>query len=445
MSASSRRRDTRLRLSLRVLTVVAAIATVWAGQTGPQTALPPDIRPLEPGRPIERDLEGGGVHSYRVTVPAGQFCHILVDQRGIDVVVSVFTSDGTRLVDMDSPNDVDGPESIALVAEASVDYRVDVRSLEKTARAGRYAVSIQDLRPATARDRMRVTAQRAFTDAKALRNQGTEGSRRQAAGRYEEAVSMWQSVGDRRMEAYSLLEMGLIYGDIGEYQKALDAYTRARLAYADIGDGGGKRSALTNTAWIYGELGEHQKAVDAYTQVLEEGRAAGDRASEALLLNNIAAGYAKLGDYAKALEMHRQVLPLRRAAQNLQGEAITLNNIGNCYERLGQMQTALDFYQQALALVRPAEPQSAATSLRTATNDFYAATVLTNVGSAYRALGDHQRASEAFDEALVVRRRIGDRNGEAATLSQIARLDRDRGNPVEALDRITRAISTVED
>ena len=59
-------------------------------------------------------------------------------------------------------------------------------------------------------------------------------------------------------------------------------------------------------------------------------------------------------------------------------------------------------------------------------------------------MGDHQRAFEAFDEALVLRRRIGDRNGEAATLFQIARLDRDRGNPVEALDRITRAISTVE-
>jgi CHAT domain-containing protein len=430
-----------MRLAPSVLTVIVAIATVAAG---PQTAPPADIRPLEPGRPIERDLGGGGVHAYRVTVAAGQFCHILVEQRGIDVVVSIYTPDGTRMVEIDSPNDVTGPESIALVADAPGEYRVDVRALEMTARAGRYAVSIQDLRPATARDRVRIAAQRAFTDAKALRNQGTEESRRQAAGRYEEAVSLWQSAGDRRMEAYSLLEMGLIYGDLGEYQKALDAYVRARPAYADIGDGPGQRSVLTNTAWIYGQLGEDQKAIDAYTQVLQEGRALGDRASEALLLNNIAAAYAKLGDYAKALEMHLQVLPLRRAAQNLQGEAITLNNIGNCYQQLGQNDTALDYYRQALALVRPAEQGSAATSLRAASNDFYRATVLNNIGSVYRALGDQPRAVAAFDEALVLRRRIGDRNGEAATLFQIARLDRDRGNPAEALDRITRAIDTVE-
>src|SRR4030095_8473723 len=77
-------------------------------------------------------------------------------------------------------------------------------------------------------------------------------------------------------------------------------------------------------------------------------------------------------------------------------------------------------------------------------NSFYTANVLTNLGSVHRALGDRQRAFEAFDEALVLRRRIWGRNGEAATLFQIARLDRDRGNPVEALDRITLAISTVE-
>ena len=423
-----------------VLTLVVAIATAVAHPGGSSQ----EPVSLEPGRPIERDLGGGGLHSYRVTVAAGQFCHILINQRGIDVVVSVYTPDGTRLVDIDSPNDVNGPESVALVADAPVEYRVDIRSLETTARAGRYEVAIQEMRPAIARDQVRLAAQRAFTDAKALRNQGTEDSRRQAARRYEEAISMWQSVGDRRMEAYSLLEMGLIYGDVGEYQKALDAYARARPAYADIGDVRGKSSVLNNTGWIYGQLGEYRKAIDAYTQVLEEGRAAGDRASDAIVLNNLAAGYAKLGEYAKALEMHLQVLPLRRAAQNLQGEAITLNNIGNCYEHLGQKQMALDYYRQSLAVVRAAEQGSADPSLRAVSNAFYSASVLNNIGAVSRALGDDQRAFEAFDEALVLRRRIGDRNGEAATLFQIAGLDRDRGKFVEALDRITLAMGTLE-
>src|SRR4029079_4939216 len=80
MSALSKRRGTRLRLAPSVLAVVVAIATVAAG---PQTAQPAEIRPLEPGQPIERDLAGGGFHAYRVTVAGGQFCHILVDQRGI--------------------------------------------------------------------------------------------------------------------------------------------------------------------------------------------------------------------------------------------------------------------------------------------------------------------------------------------------------------------------
>src|SRR5262245_2134947 len=127
MPALSRRRETRLRLSPSLLTLALAIAT-FAADPGisSQTSQPADSRPLEPGRPTERDLGGGGLHSYRVTVPAGQFCRILVDQRGIDVVVSVYTPDGTRVLDMDSPNDANGPESIAIVADAAGDFRVDV-------------------------------------------------------------------------------------------------------------------------------------------------------------------------------------------------------------------------------------------------------------------------------------------------------------------------------
>src|SRR5262245_6821509 len=77
-------------------------------------------------------------------------------------------------------------------------------------------------------------------------------------------------------------------------------------------------------------------------------------------------------------------------------------------------------------------------------NVFYTATTLNNIGALYRDLGEHQKALDYFDQALALRRTIGDLNGEAATLYQIARLERDRGNLIEARGRIEAALAAVE-
>src|SRR5690242_1868579 len=63
-----------------------------------------DVLTLEPGKPIERELDGGQSHSYRILLTAGQYVHIVVDQRGIDVVVTLVGPDGTEIAEVDTPN-----------------------------------------------------------------------------------------------------------------------------------------------------------------------------------------------------------------------------------------------------------------------------------------------------------------------------------------------------
>src|SRR5712672_3135733 len=69
-----------------------------------------DVQALELKRPIERAMTTGEVHSYSVQVTAGQVLDVVVDQRGIDVVVNILAPDGTTLMELDSPNGTEGPE-----------------------------------------------------------------------------------------------------------------------------------------------------------------------------------------------------------------------------------------------------------------------------------------------------------------------------------------------
>ena len=49
-----------------------------------------DSRTLEFGKPAERDLKSGDLHAYQVNLKADQYIELAVEQRGINVVVSVF-------------------------------------------------------------------------------------------------------------------------------------------------------------------------------------------------------------------------------------------------------------------------------------------------------------------------------------------------------------------
>src|SRR5215475_9915263 len=75
----------------------------------------------------ERELKGGETHSYQINLAAGQFFSALIDQKDIDVVVTVFGPDGKKVSETDSPNLWD-PEPVLILAENAGDYRVEVSS-----------------------------------------------------------------------------------------------------------------------------------------------------------------------------------------------------------------------------------------------------------------------------------------------------------------------------
>jgi len=78
-----------------------------------------DVRPLVPGVPIERELAGGEAHSYQVALASGEYLHVVVEQRGIDVIVTVFGPDGQQLADVNKTNATQGLEPVSLWAETS--------------------------------------------------------------------------------------------------------------------------------------------------------------------------------------------------------------------------------------------------------------------------------------------------------------------------------------
>jgi CHAT domain-containing protein/Tfp pilus assembly protein PilF len=413
-------------LAAAVLPPVPPPVQVTAGEGG-ATQGTQESDSLERGKPIERELSGGQSHSYKIAMISGQFLQIVVDQRGIDAAVALFTPDGKKIVDKDRNQLTDGPEIVSVITEVTGAYLIEVRSVGKKAKPGRYEIKVEELRVATVEDKYRIAAYSSFLEAEQLANGSLE-AKRKSIEKYQGALEQYRKAGDRDGEALVLNNMGEIYWLLGEAKKTLEILNEVLLIRRVVGNRKEEVTTLTNMGVIYLSLGETQKALEKFNEALPISRAIGDRRGAANSLNFLGLAHAELGETQKALDNYHEALPIRQAIGDRSGQGSTLSNIGNVYWSLGEMQKALDNYNEALQIRRAVGDRKGE------------AVTLNSIGTVYQPLGQIQKALEKFNEALLIRREIGDLRGEAITLANIGAVYWSLGATQKALDKYNEAL-----
>ncbi len=124
------------------------------------------------------------------------------------------------------------------------------------------------------------------------------------------------------------------------------------------------------------------------------------------------------GHYRLMIDLH----------ENLQGKlddpdfkSTSLGNLGTAYRNIGQVQRAISCYEQAVAMSRERKNRQAEGAW------------LGGLGLCYSNLGQTSRAIEYHEQALAISREIGDRRGEGTRLGNL-------GSRYSALGQTSRAI-----
>ena len=388
-----------------------------------------EIRALEPGKPVERELAGGQSHSYQLTLAADQYLRLVVDQRGIDVVVKLFGPDGKEMLEADGPTGAQGTETMIMVTKAPGNYRVEVGSVEEDAQPGKYEVKLVEIRAATEQDKDRVAAQNLSAEGRQLAAQGAKAAFEVAIKKYQEAMMLYRAAGDREGEAQALGNIGFCYSNLSEMRKALNYYQQALSILQAVGDKFEVAERLNDAGEVCIYLGELQRALEYFVQALPLCREIGYRREEATTLTNLGVVYKTLGEPQKALEYYNQSLLLRRAEKDKRGEAVTLGNIGVVYDDQGKLQDAIESHQRALMLSRELRDQRRE------------AISLTNIGAIYHSLGELPRAVEFYSQALHAQQAVGDKPREAVTLTNIGLAYKEMGDVQRALEYHNQALS----
>jgi tetratricopeptide (TPR) repeat protein len=109
------------------------------------------------------------------------------------------------------------------------------------------------------------------------------------------------------------------------------------------------------------------------------------------------------------------------------------NNLGVAYENLGEFEDAIDYYLRGVSIARRIPDQ-----------EIYLARLLNNLGKVYAEQGRSEEALEVLNEALQVRKDIGDKLGQASSYRNLARFHFDRDEHELALQYSLQGLSLAE-
>jgi CHAT domain-containing protein len=425
---------------LPALLVVLTVSLSAVSQTQTKT----DVTPLESGKLVERQISDGQMHPYSLTIPAGGYAHVEVDQIGITVGITLLVDDKqVRVIDSTGGGD---RELFSVVSERAITYRVEVRSPDKGNWNGKYAMVLKEARPATDADKARVEGEKLFEAAMQDLYKQTKAARTDAVEKYRQSIASWQAAKDQSAEARAYYLMGHTYNLLGEYVKAEEIATKGLPIAKAAGDASVEAYLLDTIGTSYNDRGQRKKALEFFKQALPLRKPA-DRVGRANTLNNIGMVHAwlvemdkalqylneavkilgEVGDrskqatvfstlcylhnyqseYTTGLEYGNRGLKIKREIGDRAGQAIVLNNLAASYAGLGDYEKALQAYL---------ESHSIHTSLGELSGE---GITLNNIGWVYAMLGDYDKALDFYNRALVFFRKLGDNFGISTTLSNI--------------------------
>ncbi len=175
------------------LLLVAILAAAQQPQTAP-TATIRQAGELDLHRPVERDLGPGQADLFTVEAAAGQFLHVVADQKGLDVLLRIVDPEGKVLVTADRPSGAFGREAISAITQQSALLQIKVEMSPGTSEAGQYTIELTDMRDPTEKDRLRIDAETKLFAAIAEGHTTDAANRRKAIELYSEAASLWHNL-----------------------------------------------------------------------------------------------------------------------------------------------------------------------------------------------------------------------------------------------------------
>jgi CHAT domain-containing protein/Tfp pilus assembly protein PilF len=294
---------------------------------------------------------------------------------------------------------------------------------------------------------------------------------------YIKANAIFMRTGDTKGQSFCLNNIGSLYDDLGQYQKANGYYRKAQaakikllndptedranlfysLAKSSSGIGNteynlanydsataaynrgigwcdstqsleGKEYAValqTDLARVFKKRGEYDRASEIYRDQLERYRQLGKRDEMADSYDNLADVLFSFGEYRNSYNMYFDAYDIKFELEDWSGAGFSLSNSAQAMWNLGNLDSAIFLHEEAIKLRQLGEDKR---------GEAYA---YAKIAALYKELGEPEKASMYYDQAIKTYADYGDS-------LKVASLALDIGDLFEGLKNYTRALQYYE-
>jgi CHAT domain-containing protein/Tfp pilus assembly protein PilF len=214
------------------------------------------------------------------------------------------------------------------------------------------------------------------------------GDHRRALHSYQQALAIYQEIGDQFSTARALGSVGNVHRGQGNYLQALEFYRKSLSISEAIGDRAAVAASLGNVGLVLQQQGDYSQAVEYLKRALAVYETIGVKSGEAYAL--AALGHASLsgGSYQEALEYFNKSLDIFDRIGDKPGAGVALNELAAVCLAQQNPQKALELAERAVDLERQTESIESLWRAQT------------NLGRAFRSLGEFDKAQHAFEQAI---------------------------------------------
>lgn len=204
---------------------------------------------------------------------------------------------------------------------------------------------------------------------------------------YEQALSIYESLGKKPRMAAVYNNIGNVYVNVGKPDEALRYFLNALKIKEEIGDERPIATTLVNISRVYGQVEKYDKALELLYRALKIRQDLNDVRNYPYLYNQLSTIHSKMGDYDSSEYYCQKVLESSLEVGNTIGVILAHTNFGNILGKKGEYQQAIDHFNKSNDLKRKIGRKTGIS------------TNLMNIAEAYHKMGNNYMALQYGTEA----------------------------------------------
>lgn len=321
-----------------------------------QTAVKETPRKLTLGTQIKGELDKGETKTFALHLEKHQFAVLVLRQKMFQAKLAVDDANSGKNLIIFNGDDIDfGYERLFFLSDdAPRDLLIRVLP-SWDAGAGKFTLTLAELRAADAADAEKFTAQSLMLKGYRLNLENKSDSLPKAHAVFEDALKIARQSGDRTLETMILMGLHKVSMNEGKFVTA-DGYADAALALLAENDNDYAREIINNIVPYTPRHADGRPQDEILKKTIIKARESGESKLEILALDRLSGLYYGSGDVLKGIQYGEEAVAAAQKSGNKNLQANTLLTLSNSYYVYADFLKTREIINSAMPIAEDSAP-----------------------------------------------------------------------------------------